>query len=51
MKKVEKELRAERIKLIRDKVAESGGDVKGLTDAGIKMGEQSFTLLLYLFQK
>ncbi|XP_060574309.1 uncharacterized protein LOC132732000 isoform X2 [Ruditapes philippinarum] len=33
VKKVEKDLRAERIKLIRDKVAESGGDVGGLTDA------------------
>lgn len=35
-RKVEKDLRAERIKLIRDKVAESGGDVKGLNDAGIQ---------------
>lgn len=32
-RKVEKDLRAERIKLIRDKVAESGGDVQGLNDA------------------
>lgn len=34
--KIERELRAERIKLIRAKVEESGGDVKGLNDAGME---------------
>ncbi|XP_053387100.1 uncharacterized protein LOC123542084 isoform X5 [Mercenaria mercenaria] len=42
-RKVEKELRAERIKLIRDKVAESGGDVKGLTDAEMMPGLKGLT--------
>lgn len=34
-RKVERDLRTERIKLIRAKVEESGGDVKALSDAGI----------------
>ncbi|XP_060574312.1 uncharacterized protein LOC132732000 isoform X5 [Ruditapes philippinarum] len=43
VKKVEKDLRAERIKLIRDKVAESGGDVGGLTDAEMMPGLKGLT--------
>lgn len=35
-RQIEKDLRAERIKLIRAKVEESGGDVKGLNEAGLK---------------
>ena len=33
-REVEQKLRAERIKLIRQKVEESGGDIKGLNEAG-----------------
>jgi hypothetical protein len=47
VKKVEKDLRAERIKLIRDKVAESGGDVGGLTDAGKIMDILFISSLFY----
>ena len=35
---IEQKLRAERIKLIRQKVEESGGDVKGLNEAGKMIG-------------
>lgn len=35
-RQIEKDLRAERIKLIRAKVEESGGDLKGLNEAGLK---------------
>ncbi|KAH3810039.1 hypothetical protein DPMN_138421 [Dreissena polymorpha] len=35
-RKVETDLRAERIKLIREKIKETGGDVTGLNDAGLK---------------
>ena len=34
-RQVERDLRAERVRLIRTKVEESGGDVKALTEAGI----------------
>ncbi|XP_052786842.1 uncharacterized protein LOC128222078 isoform X3 [Mya arenaria] len=35
-RKVEKDLRAERIRLIREKIKESGGDVSTLNEAGLK---------------
>lgn len=40
---VEQKLRAERIRLIRAKVEESGGDVKGLTEAGLKGLTEGFS--------
>jgi len=34
-RQVEKDLRAERVKLIREKIKEAGGDVSALNDAGM----------------
>ena len=34
-RETEQKLRAERVRLIRAKVEESGGDIKGLTEAGM----------------
>lgn len=42
-RQIERELRAERIKLIRTKIEESGGDVKGLNEAALMPDQTKLT--------
>jgi len=48
-RQVEKDLRAERVKLIREKIKEAGGDVSALNDAGRTFDYFYFSIILLDF--